>query len=412
MQVQQLVFTAQQAMQTGRLEEAARLWSQVLSVSPGHPQALFHLGQHRLYSGNPKGALELLQSAANADPKNALIPLNISFAWRALADTPAELAALDQAVRTDPYCFPALLAKGAALQRIGKPRQAARVFRDALAIAPPDEHLPPEIRTTIARARDVIRENAAQLEAELTEKLKVLKAQHAEGQLDRFDEAASALIGTKKVYTQQPTLLHYPRLPAIPFYERKDFPWIAQVEAATDRIREELQSLVQGQANEFRPYLSQPMGAQAEYAPHWNAFFLWRDGKKVEENCVRCPETARMLDSLPLAQVPGAAPTAFFSALDPKSGIPPHTGVTNTRLIVHLPLVVPETCWFRVGNERREWRTGEALIFDDTIEHEAWNGSDHLRTLLIFDIWNPYLGDAERELVSALMATVLEYYRD
>jgi aspartate beta-hydroxylase len=411
-QVQQLAFAAQQAMQMGRLDEASRLWAQVLSLSPEHPQALFHLGQHRLYSGDPKGALDLFQRAATADPKNAVIPLNVSFVWRALGDTPSELAALDRAIATDPYCFPALLAKGATLQRIGKLRQAARVFRDALAIAPPDEHLPPEIRTTVNRARETIGENAIQLQAELAAKLAPVRDRYPADRLDRFDEATGALIGMKKVFTQQPTLLHYPRLPAIPFYERQDFPWIAEVEAATGRIREELHRLVQGEAKRFQPYISQPMGAQAEYAPHWNAYFLWKDGKKVEEHCAQCPETTAVLDALPLAQVPGAAPTAFFSTLDPKTGIPAHTGVTNTRLIVHLPLVVPEGCWFRVGNERREWRPGEALIFDDTIEHEAWNGSDQLRTLLIFDIWNPYLGEAERDLVGTLMETFLDYYRD
>jgi aspartyl/asparaginyl beta-hydroxylase (cupin superfamily) len=154
------------------------------------------------------------------------------------------------------------------------------------------------------------------------------------------------------------------------------------------------------------------MGAQAEYAARWNAYFLWKDGKKIEDHCARCPKTAEILDTVPLARVPGAAPTVFFSTLDPKAGIPPHTGATNTRLIVHLPLIVPENCWFRVGNQRREWRLGEALIFDDTIEHEAWNGSDRLRVLLIFDIWNPYLTEKEHELIGVLMDSVQDYYRD
>jgi len=219
-------------------------------------------------------------------------------------------------------------------------------------------------------------------------------------------------VGTRKVYTQQPNMLHYPRLPAIPFYEREDFPWLSEVEAATDTIREELRQLLEAQAKEFRPYLSQPMGAQAEYAPTWNAYFLWKDGNKVEEHCGQCPQTVRVLERLPLAEVPGFAPTVFFSTLDAKSGIPPHTGATNTRLIVHLPLIVPENCWFRVGNQRREWRIGEALIFDDTIEHEAWNDSDRLRVLLIFDIWNPYLSETERQLIGTLMDAFQEHYQE
>jgi aspartyl/asparaginyl beta-hydroxylase (cupin superfamily) len=90
--------------------------------------------------------------------------------------------------------------------------------------------------------------------------------------------------------------------------------------------------------------------------------------------------------------------------LQPRTRIPPHTGVSNTRAIVHLPLLVPPGCGFRVGGEVREWREGAAFIFDDTIEHEAWNDSDTPRTILIFDVWNPYLDSTERDLVRAFYA--------
>lgn len=91
----------------------------------------------------------------------------------------------------------------------------------------------------------------------------------------------------------------------------------------------------------------------------------------------------------------------MFSILDAGTRIPPHTGVTNTRTTVHLPLVVPEGCGFRVGGEVRSWKVGEAWAFDDTIEHEAWNDSDRPRAILIVDAWNPLLTEAEREVVRA-----------
>ena len=395
-------------MQMGRLDEAARLWERVLAAAPDHPQALFHLGQHAAYRNEPHKALDLLQRAAKAAPREPGILLHASFVYRSLGDTAAELATLDRAISIDPFFLPALLAKGASLDRTGQKRQAARVFRDALAIAPPDENLPPEIRATVARARQVIQENAGALEAYLDSALRDLPRPEKS---IRFEEAKAALIGTRKVYQQQPTMLHYPRLPAIPFYERADFPWIGKVEAATDTIRTELENLLEQQKAEFRPYLANPQGNQIEYAAQWNAYFFWSDGKRLDDHCARCPKTAALLESLPLADVPGAAPTAFFSALEPKAGIPAHTGVTNTRLIVHLPLIVPGECWFRVGNETREWRLGEALIFDDTMEHEAWNGSDKLRVLLIFDIWNPYLDQAERQLVRTLMSAYQDYHK-
>src|SRR3546814_15439467 len=94
----------------------------------------------------------------------------------------------------------------------------------------------------------------------------------------------------------------------------------------------------------------------------------------------------------------------MFSLLAPGKHIPPHTGVANTRLVCHLPLIVPDGCWFRVGAETREWKRGAAWVFDDTIEHEAANDSNALRVILIVDCWHPGLSPLEREAVAAAMA--------
>ena len=91
---------------------------------------------------------------------------------------------------------------------------------------------------------------------------------------------------------------------------------------------------------------------------------------------------------------------------------PPHCGVTNSRLIVHLLLVVPGNCRFRVGSETREWQVGKAWVFDDTIEHEARNDSDVARAVLIFDTWHPALSAGERELIRTAVPAIKDYYRD
>jgi len=135
-----------------------------------------------------------------------------------------------------------------------------------------------------------------------------------------------------------------------------------------------------------------------------------KDGQRNEEHCAICPQTTAALEKLPRSDVPGYSPCGFFSALQPHARIPPHTGVTNVRSIVHLPLIVPGSCYFRVGNDTREWKEGEAWVFDDTIEHEAWNDSEKLRVIFIFDIWNPFLSKAERDLVSGLLVAEREYY--
>jgi aspartyl/asparaginyl beta-hydroxylase (cupin superfamily) len=138
--------------------------------------------------------------------------------------------------------------------------------------------------------------------------------------------------------------------------------------------------------------------------PDWTAIHLWQNGRRISANARHCPQTMALLERIDQPVIGGAGPNAMFSLLAPGTAIPPHVGVNNARLVCHLPLVVPEGCWFRVGAETRHWRRGEAFVFDDTIEHEALNPSDALRVVFIFDVWHPDLAEAERAAVAAAIA--------
>ena len=193
-------------------------------------------------------------------------------------------------------------------------------------------------------------------------------------------------------------------------------PGLDTIEAATDDIRAELVNvLAEGQAA-LEPYISLPEAMPLDQwrelnnSRRWGVYFLWREGVAIPEHIARCPRTVAALEAWPRCDVPGCGPTAVFSILDAKTRIPGHTGVTNTRLTVHLPLIMPPGCGFRVGAEVREWHPGKAFVFDDTIEHEAWNDSDVPRAVLILDIWSPFVSKAERELVRSVTAGVGEYY--
>ncbi len=392
--VAQLRHAALNAAAGGRPDEAARLWQQVLALVPEQPDALHFMGQQAMNRGDQRGGALLLERAARGAPKDALIHLNLALAKRATGDAAGEMAALDGALAADPLCFPALLAKGALLERTGNRRVAARIYKDALAITPPDHRLSPSLAAMAANARKVTGENAQALDAFLRGKL------GGAALTGRMEECLNVATGKAKVYTQQPSNLHFPQLPAISYYDNADFPWLADVEAATDDIEKELQELLRAGSGDFAPYVKHPEGvplnqwAELNNSPDWSAYFLWKDSRRVDEHCARCPRTAQALAAAPMAAIARHAPTAFFSTLAPHAHIPPHTGATNTRLIVHLPLIVPDGCRFRVGNETRPWARGKAWVFDDTIEHEAWNDSDRLRVILIFDIWNPHLSDA------------------
>jgi aspartate beta-hydroxylase len=414
-QLQQRIQLAQQAMHAGRMDEAARLWAQVLEVAPEHPQALFHLAQYRLLQKDPGSAVALLERAAKADPSAPAIPLNLSFAHRAVGNSSAELGSLDRALAIDPYYLPALLAKGAALERSGQRRHAARIYKNALSVAPPSEQLPPDLQKSLEAARHAVDKNAQELERQLQPALDAVRSQWGGADSRRFEACRDALLGRHKIYAQQPTLLHFPELPAIQFYPRREFSWLEELEAHTADIRDELLAIAAAE-KDFQPYVQFPSGipvnqwAELNHSPRWGAYFLWEDGLPNAAHCAECPRTAQIIGNMPLAQIPGYAPAIFFSVLEPQTRIPPHTGVTNIRVIVHLPLIVPEGCRFRVGNETRDVVAGNAWVFDDSIEHEAWNDSDKPRIILIFDIWNPLLTPMERELASALLIGLDRYY--
>jgi aspartyl/asparaginyl beta-hydroxylase (cupin superfamily) len=126
-------------------------------------------------------------------------------------------------------------------------------------------------------------------------------------------------------------------------------------------------------------------------------------------NAERCPATLAALADLPIPRIEGRSPMALFSVLKPHTHIPPHSGMLNTRLIVHLPLIVPDGCRLRVGNDVRDVVTGKVMIFDDSIEHEAWNDSDATRVILLFEIWRPELSAAERAALTAMFEAIGSY---
>jgi len=416
--VVELSQRAYNAMAMGRQDEAGRLWSEIHMLAPNHPEALLQLGQAALRRGDDTTGVNLLRRASAAAPNDAVVQLNLAFALRKIGDINGEGSAYDMALTADPYCYPALLGKGEVFERMGKRRIAARFFKNALRIEPPAEQLPPQLAQQFAHARDVVQANADELKSFLDTRLSEVKHRRTNEKLDRFDQCVDVVLGKKKIYTHEGTLLNYPALPAIQFYDDDLFPWLSELEAATDVVQGELDRLLAEDIRKFRPYVAYEPGTpvnqwqELNHSERWSGYFLWEKGARIEENCARCPQTAALMERLPLINIPGFAPTVMFSVLLPHTHIPPHAGVTNTRLIGHLPLIVPDNCRFRVGNETRTLVRGKAWLFDDSIEHEAWNDSDETRIILMIDVWNPNVSEAERPLITELLGGMREYYKE
>ncbi len=418
-QLRSLVGAAEQAEMQGRRDEAERLLTSARSLAPGHPAVLSAAGAYALRKGDTAQARQLFEQSIAADSSNPATFVNLASSLRSSDDAAAELKALDGALTLQPHYFPALIQKASVMERQGNTKRAAGFFQRALhALGPAGTSLPPAYRPLVEHAQRAVAKNLEDLEAWLRPRMHEVREQHPTARQDRVDDCLGAILGKNRIYVQQPTFSHFPRLPAIQFFEREDFPWLPAVEAATDDIRKELQGLLAEARDEFSPYLqhtaSDPLNQWKELnqSKRWSALFLWKDGKRSDTIAARCPKTIAALAGAPVVKIPHRGPTAFFSLLEPHTHIPPHTGTTNTRLTVHIPLIVPPKCRFRVGTQTREWHLGEAFLFDDTIEHEAWNDSDEERVILIFDIWNPLLTQAERDLMTAATAAIAEYYSD
>jgi aspartate beta-hydroxylase len=414
-QIRALIDAIDRADEAGNRGEAERALAQARAAAPDHPGVLNVAGMRALLAGNAGAARPLLERATALDPASPMLWLNLALAHREFDDQAAERDALERALAADPRFFPALLHKARLFERQGKLKLAAYMYHAFLCCLPAGVQQPAAVRSAMEHAGKVLRANNAALEAFLRPRVDEARARHDGARLERFDACFETLVGQRRVFAPQPTFMLFPRLPAIEFLDREEFPWLDAFEAATDEIRAEARAALAQAADDFVPYISKPADSPIDQwqelnnSKRWSTFFLLKNGKRVEDHLARCPRTAALLEAAPLCEIRGHAPTAFFSVLAPKTRIPAHTGVTNTRFIVHLPLVVPPSCSYRVGAETRPWREGRAWVFDDTFEHEAWNGSDELRIVLIFDVWNTFLTEAERDLVSVATQAVQEY---
>jgi len=400
----------------GRMAESDQLLARLAMQAPNHPAVLNELGVRMMNRGVPEQAHTLFVRATTADPRHPSLWANLASSLKALGRRPEEMDAIEKALELEPRHLSALLQKGAWLEQSGDPRNAARTYQNALACIPPGAEPPVAIRDALNHAKALVEADLAALTAALEEPLAAVRERHGGHQQRRVDLCLDTLMGRRKTYHSQPTWMYFPELPAIEFFERADFPWLDALEAASDDIRAELLRVLADDREGLQPYIDFPASMPLDQwkdlnrSRRWSAYFLWNQGNANVTHLERCPLTARALEAVPRPRIESRAPTAFFSLLEPKTRIPAHTGVTNTRLTVHLPLVIPEGCGFRVGATTREWQPGKAWVFDDTIEHEAWNDSDMPRAILIFDIWNPLLSAAERDLIQTATELYVRHY--
>ena len=339
--------------------------------------------------------------------------VGLALAFKGMGDSQGFVAAIDRAIAIEPRNVQAHLLKADHFSSTGNGRAASSFYSSALRHAASLGRVPPELAQDLSRAKAMLERYARNYEDHLTNSLASRGINSAQASA-RFRQSLDLVLGKKRVYLQEPTQFYFPELPQIQFYDRSRFAWVSSIEAATADIRNELVDVLK-EEGVFTPYVEPipdrppPEDASMVGNPNWGAYFLLKNGELVADHAARCPKTLKAIEAAPLCRIAKRAPSVFFSLLKPGTRIPPHTGYINTRLICHLPLIVPEKCMFRVGNDVRQWIPGEMLLFDDTIEHEARNDSAHTRVVLIFDIWRPELSADECNQVAATLEAIDRY---
>lgn len=356
---------------------------------------------------DPARARALLEAEAAGGTDDVEVWRRLASLRRGAGELTGALTAIEAALAQAPYDFVTLMIRAGLLEQMGHVG-AGEAYGRALAQRPAGA-LPPALENAAARGAGLYAAWQATLAKEL--------ADAAAPPVDRLDDAgrqrASRFISNitrrTKPYRSEPSHYHYPGLREIEFHDRAEFSWLEEWEAATDIIAAEFAALAAAESAAIVPYIqyadSAPLAQwrSLNQSPDWSSLHLLQRGTEVTANTRHCPQTMALLKRFPMPEIDGCGANAMFSLLAPQTRIPPHTGVANFRLVCHLPLIVPPSCWFRVGEQRREWRRGEAWVFDDTIEHEAVNDSDELRVIMIIDCWHPDVAPAERAAIAAIV---------
>ena len=353
-------------------------------------------------------AAMLLEEAAALDPGDLSLWMRVAAMHRAAGQYRKSLDAVREALAINARDFMALLMRASLLQQLGDAK-AGEAWGQALAQRPENE-LPGQLGPIIADAEKHYAEWQDKEEHRLRERMAAIEARADLDERTRMARFRTNALRRTKTFHSNPTDYFYPGLREREFHPRPLFPWIERLEQASEVIAGELREVMAAERAELVPYVQfddhEPMDQWRELNRNsdWTAIHLFLRGERIDSNARHCPQTMALLSELPQPKIAGAAPNAMFSLLAPHTLIPPHVGISNARLVCHLPLIVPDGCWFRVGAETRFWKPGEAFVFDDTIEHEASNPTDELRVVFIFDVWHPDLSTVEQDAVEAVIA--------
>jgi len=368
------------------------------------PGSLIAQADQAMARGDIREAASLLEVAAQRGRDSTTL-LRLATVRRSLGDLSGALQAATAGVELSPRNFLMCLLLGSLREATGAIHAAQRAYRAACAHAPLDLSFQPGMRKQLEWAR-----RRAQAADEWRRHVVEWEPAGAGYNLSRDEERRvrgfrTNILENLEAGPVAPPVFMVPGVRPKNYFDPSTFQGLGELEGATGAIRSEFLALAESRSETLSSRLGGLHAANRDTSRPgaWSMIPLIKNGTAVEQFASRCPKTMELARNLDLPKLGLISPSLYFSVLEPSARIAPHTGITNARLIAHLPLIVPDGCGFRVGGETRRWEVGRALVFDDMTLHEAWNDSDRIRVVLIADLWRPELSEAERRAVSDLM---------
>ena len=402
----------------GQVLQAELIYVGVLKRWPSSIDAVMRLARLALRRGDSTRAVQLLQAAARTNPTNPQLGVDLAVALANAERLPEAITTIEATLSNTPSHCAAWLLLGQLREASGDSSGALKAVYQAVTRAQRAgqwkdmETTPPEIFDEVVAAIERVRRGRRELFLGAYDEL---RQQHGALALARVDRAVTGYLNDWDSRPtdprQRPKFFFFPDLPNTPYQDPYLHPWAKRLTLAFPLIRADALRVLE--EDRRLPNFIPDTARVEDYvsgegvAPSWEAFFFYRHGKRFDANHRRCPETSAVLESIELCRIADQAPEILFSVLKPGSHINAHHGVTNVRLVMHLPLVGPRDCALNlVDHGEHPWKEGQLVMFDDTYLHEAWNRSDATRIVLLMDCWNPHLTEVERHAVQQLLETI------
>ena len=408
---------------SGEVLRAEALYDTVLKDCPGQPTALRALADIAMHRNDVPRALGFLAEAVRRYPNDQELALSYAAVLVKAHNLPEATDWLERAVARDAKFHAAWLFLGQLREAKGDAYGALRAWYEAIIGAQRaglwlgEDTTTPQMLQQVIRAVEKVRKGREIL---LHESYGELRQQLGAAALGRVDKALAGYLrkwnATPPDPRQRPRFFYFPDLPDLPYHDPFLQPWANALHASFEVIRNDAVRVF-AEDQKFQPFMVSKGSSKTQEhiqgsgkEPAWDAFFFYRHGERFNKNHDRCPETSAALESIELCRISDQAPEICFSVLGPGTQIMPHFGVSNVRLVMHLPLLIPGDCALNlIDAGEHHWQEGKLMMFDDTFQHEAWNRSDSPRIILLMDCWNPHLTAPEKTAVKHLIEMITAF---